>query len=245
MSEFAVIPVIDLKGGVAVHAKGGKRADYRPLETPFGPADDPLAIARGLLDVTGSTALYIADLDAIEGRGNNYSLCRDLADVLPTTTLWIDAGFSDVDECAFWLPLGATLVIGSESLASHDNWKDIHAKSWRWRHAVTRLRRCDDAWTADIARRDRAVARTAHRHESRPRRHRGGARPRPAEVRLCQGRRARRVYAAGGIRNSGDLAKVTETGARGALIATALHTGAVTQKEIAALSMRAAILSWR
>ena len=110
MSEFAVIPVIDLKGGVVVQAKGGKRADYRPLETPFGPADDPLAIARGLLDVTGSTALYIADLDAIEGQGNNYSLCRDLADVLPTTTLWIDAGFSDADECAFWLPLGATPV---------------------------------------------------------------------------------------------------------------------------------------
>ncbi len=46
---------------------------------------------------------------------------------LPGTTLWIDAGFSDVADCAFWLPLGATLVIGSESLAGVDDWREIHA----------------------------------------------------------------------------------------------------------------------
>ncbi len=42
MSKFTVIPVLDLKDGVVVHARGGKRADYRPLETPFGTANDPL-----------------------------------------------------------------------------------------------------------------------------------------------------------------------------------------------------------
>jgi hypothetical protein len=40
--DFAPIPVIDLKDGGVVHARAGKRADYRPLETPFGLADDPL-----------------------------------------------------------------------------------------------------------------------------------------------------------------------------------------------------------
>jgi len=42
--DFALIPVIDLKDGGVVHARAGKRADYRPLETPFGLADDPVAI---------------------------------------------------------------------------------------------------------------------------------------------------------------------------------------------------------
>ena len=235
MSKFAVIPVIDLKGGVAVHAKGGKRADYRPLETPFGPAADPLAIARGLLDVTGSTALYIADLDAIEGRGNNYSLCRDLADVLPTTTLWVDAGFSDADECAFWLPLGATLVIGSETLASYDNWKDIHANlgdgamlSLDFDGATMRgpqtLLAETELWP------ERLIVMSLDRVGT-------GEGPDLDRLKsVCAREGERTVYAAGGIRNSGDLAKVKETGARGALVATALHTGAVTQKEIAALA---------
>ena len=54
--------------------------------------------------------LYIADLDAIEGVGNHFDVCRDLASALPGSELWIDAGFTNVTDCAFWLPLGATAV---------------------------------------------------------------------------------------------------------------------------------------
>ena len=41
--DFAVIPVLDLKDGLVVHARAGKqahagkRAEYRPIATPFGP----------------------------------------------------------------------------------------------------------------------------------------------------------------------------------------------------------------
>ncbi len=104
MADFAVIPALDLKDGAVVHAKAGNRASYRPIASPFGAADDPVAIARGLLAITGSPSLYIADLDAIAGSGNHFELVRGLADALPGTTLWIDAGFSDVADCAFWLP---------------------------------------------------------------------------------------------------------------------------------------------
>src|ERR671918_2330439 len=125
-SEFAVIPALDLKGGIVVHAKGGNRSVYRPIVSPFGPADDPAAIARGLLGVTASPILYIADLDAIAGDGNHFELVRGLSDALHGTALWIDAGFSDVSDCAFWLPLGATLVIGTESVAAADDWLAIY-----------------------------------------------------------------------------------------------------------------------
>ena len=127
MDEFTVIPALDLKGDAVVHAKSGNRADYRPIESPYGAADDPFAIARGLLSHTASPSLYIADLDAIAGVGNHFELVRGLSYALPDTALWIDAGFSDVADCAFWLPLGATLVIGSESLAGVDDWREIHA----------------------------------------------------------------------------------------------------------------------
>ena len=127
MDEFTVIPALDLKGDAVVHAKSGNRADYRPIESPYGAADDPFAIARGLLSHTASPSLYIADLDAIAGVGNHFELVRGLSYALPDTALWIDAGFSDVADCAFWLPLGATLVIGSESLAGVEDWREIHA----------------------------------------------------------------------------------------------------------------------
>lgn len=234
-SNFSVIPVLDLKGGGVVHARGGKRADYRPLETPFGAADDPLAIARGLLAVTFSPALYVADLDAIEGKGNNFEAARDLADALPQTALWIDAGFSDIGECLFWLPLGATLVVGSESLATVEDWNGIRASLggnvvlsldfegaasrgpevlladpalWPERLIVMSLARVGTGEGPDLQRLSGILAQAG----------------------------SRQVYAAGGIADAADLGRVAEAGAAGALLATALHSGAITQKEIAALA---------
>jgi hypothetical protein len=49
---------------------------------------------------------------------------------------------------------------------------------------------------------------------------------------------SRSVYASGGMRDIGDLEATAEAGAGGALIATALHRGAVTQNEIAAFLQR-------
>ncbi|MBM3544406.1 MAG: nickel transporter [Alphaproteobacteria bacterium] len=234
MSEFSVIPVIDLKEGVVVHAKGGKRADYQPLETPLGPADDPLAIARALLEVTGSPVLYVADLDAIEGTGSNYDMARALADVLPTTTLWIDAGFSDADECAFWLPLGATLVIGSETLASQDAWRGIQASLGH--NAMLSLDFDGDALrgpepllTQSALWPDRLIVMSLKRVGT-------GEGPDFARLKDVLGKAdARAIYTAGGVRNADDLKRAKDEGARGALLATALHSGAVTQKEIASL----------
>ena len=87
MDEFTVIPALDLKGDAVVHAKAGDRAVYRPIESPFGAADDPFAIARGLLSHTASPSLYIADLDAIAGVGNHFELVRGLSYALPDTAL--------------------------------------------------------------------------------------------------------------------------------------------------------------
>ena len=127
MTDLAIIPALDLKGGHVVQGSGGDRAAYLPIETPLGPAGDAIGIARGLLALTGAPALYVADLDAIEGIGNHFELCRDLSNALPHTVLWIDAGFSNVTDCAFWLPLGATLVIGTESLRAVEDWQDLRA----------------------------------------------------------------------------------------------------------------------
>jgi len=234
MCDFAVIPALDLKDGVAVHAKAGNRADYRPVESPFGPADDPAAIARGLLAATGSSSLYIADLDAISGTGNHFELVRGLSYTLPSATLWIDAGFSDVADCAFWLPLGATLVIGSEGLAAVDDWRDIHGAFGEsvvlsldygtdGRRGPEPLFSDPELWP------NRLIAMDLTRV---------GADTGPDIDRLktiVDEADGRAVFAAGGVRDARDLAALASLKAQGALIATALHAGVITQNEIAAL----------
>ena len=234
MSDFSVIPALDLKGGAVVHARQGNRADYRPIASPFGSHDDAVAIARGLLAATGSPVLYVADLDAIFGTGNHFELVRGLADALPSATLWIDAGFSDVAECAFWLPLGATLVIGSESLAAVDAWRDIHGAFGEsvvlsldfdssGRKGPEPLFDDPGLWPLRIV--AMSLARV-------------GAETGPDIDRLksiVEAADGRAVYAAGGVRDASDLARIASVEAQGAIVATALHSQAVTQKEIAAL----------
>lgn len=234
MSRFTVIPVLDLKGGVAVHAVAGRRADYAPIMSPFGSADDPAAIARGMLAATGSPALYIADLDAIEGIGNHFELVRGLSYALPDTTLWVDAGFSDFADCAFWLPLGATLVIGSESLEAVDDWREIHSAFGE--SVVLSLDVGSDGergpeplfsdpalWPSRLVAIDLSRVGTGE----------GPDIDRLSSILDMADGRA--VFSGGGVRNAADLAAIKALNAQGALIATALHTNAITENEIAAL----------
>jgi HisA/HisF family protein len=233
-NDFTVIPALDLKDGVVVHAKGGSRAGYPPIASPFGAADDPLAIARGLLAATGSSDLYVADLDAILGSGNHFELVRGLGYALPEIAVWIDAGFSRVADCAFWLPLGATLVIGSESLAAVEDWREIQEAFGET--VVLSLDFDSTGKKGPDALFDNSAlwpGRVIAMDLSRVGIDRGpdidGLK---SLVTMADGRS---IIAAGGIRNARDLAAIDSAGARGALLATALHAQALTQNEIAAL----------
>ena len=190
--------------------------------------------ARGLLAATGSSVLYIADLDAIMGSGSNFELVRGLSYALPGITVWVDAGFSRLADCGFWLPLEATLVVGSESLKHVEDWREI--KEAFAEHVVLSL---DSDVSGPIGLGllfdepalwpDRIIAMNLGRVGTE----RG---PDIAGLQsLIAKAEGRAVFAAGGVRDARDLAAVKAAGAQGALVATALHTGAITQKEIAAL----------
>src|SRR5262244_3588520 len=120
-----VIPVLDLQGGMVVRARMGQRDQYRPIETPLSPTSAPIDVARGLLAIHPFATLYVADLDAIAGRGDNDAALAGLRAAFPDVTLWIDNGIADVGRAAAWLAAGlGHLVIGSETqadaaLASH------------------------------------------------------------------------------------------------------------------------------
>lgn len=60
------IGVLDLRGGLAVHARGGERAGYAPVSAA-GLRGDPLATARFYRARCGVAGLYAADLDALAG----------------------------------------------------------------------------------------------------------------------------------------------------------------------------------
>lgn len=115
-----VIPVLDLKSGLAVAAVAGERDRYGLLRgTPEG--CNPLAWARRFREALAGaeqpdpTALYVADLDAIEGEPPHLELLASLEaqGVAP----WVDAGVRSAEDVPRLLGNGVdTIVVGLETV---------------------------------------------------------------------------------------------------------------------------------
>lgn len=66
-----IIPVIDVMNGVVVHAIAGKRSEYKPLRgSVIANYPSPEEVLRGFKKLY-CKYVYIADLDAIMGKGAN------------------------------------------------------------------------------------------------------------------------------------------------------------------------------
>lgn len=113
-----VIPVLDIKGGVVVHATGGDRARYRPIATPLAPdTADPAAIVAGFLALFPFEEVYVADLDGIAGRGRNHDTICALRLEFPEVTFWLDDGSATPAAVAALVRMpNVRPVVGSETL---------------------------------------------------------------------------------------------------------------------------------
>ncbi len=269
-----VIPVIDVRGGLAVRAVAGERALYKPLETPLAASADPIAVAAGYRALYPFRTLYVADLDGIAGRGADHALQRRLANDWLGDEVWIDDGlaglraFGDVGippllsfptrgeersgeagahpvpsplwggsgrgesrqapiESQLPEPIGMTHVLGSEAVGTLGDYEGLRKRAgasavlsldfrgetflgppglsedgelWPSRVIVMTLACVVTGEGPDLARLQEIVAR-AGTH--------------------------RRIYAAGGVRDRGDLVALAQAGVAGALIASALHSGQI------------------
>ena len=227
-----IVPVIDLKAGQVVHAQGGRREAYAPVRSRLCAGSDPLDVVGGFLGLYPFATLYVADLDAIAGTGNNRPALERLRRAFPGLGLWVDSGVADEASARAWLAQGlGDLVVGSETQRDPD--------------IIERL--------GDVA--ERAILSLDFRHDRflGPPGLRAEARFWPSRVIVMTLGRvgsdrgpdldllaqiqapapAVRLFAAGGVRDVGDLTQLASRGVAGALVATALHLGRIDGAEIA------------
>ena len=114
-----IIPVIDVLNGIVVHGIRGERKHYHALKSVLCNSVNPLEIASAF-ESLGFSGLYIADLDAIQGKPANYKIYRNIISET-ALGLMVDAGISDVTEAETVLETGVQkIVIGSETLNDLD-----------------------------------------------------------------------------------------------------------------------------
>lgn len=225
-----VVPVIDLKGGVVVHARQGQRESYRPIETPLSQTSKPEDVVAGLLRLHPFRRLYVADLDAIERRGGHDATLAALGARFPDLELWVDNGTAGPEEAGGWLARNqGRLVVGSESqrdlallgaLRAEERMVlslDFRGKDFQ---GPPELLADTTLWPR------RVIAMTLAQVGSG----RGPDLSRLTEIVRCGD--GREVYAAGGVRDAADLHAIADAGAAGALVATALHAGTVTATDL-------------
>ena len=98
MKNFRIIPVIDVRKGLAVHAKAGKRETYQPVKSWLASKPDPVMLAEAFKRIYGFEELYLADLDAIEGSaGVNLNLLNQIS-TLTGLKVMVDGGFKSLGE---------------------------------------------------------------------------------------------------------------------------------------------------
>jgi HisA/HisF family protein len=227
-----VIPVIDIRNGVAVRAIKGDRANYLPLATPLCVGSDPIAVAQGLIALHPFQTLYLADLDAIEGRPANTAITSQLAADHPGLTLWVDRGTrAPLDVAALLTEPQICAVIGSETGITSPELRELTAQFGPRIILSLDFRKSgfvgDPAVLADQASwpRDIIVMTLT----------RVGANKGPdlAQAALIKHRHKQgRIFVAGGIRHAGDLRASAHMGAAGALVSSALHAQTITAKDL-------------
>jgi len=249
-----------LLGGLAVHARAGARDRYAPVQNAAGWPIDPgnaRTLAEIYTDVLGISQIYAADLDGILHRRPQDDMTRGLASL--SAPLWLDAGIRSVDDARRAIALGVSrVIVGLETLPSFDLLSDICAAVGGDRVAfsldlhdgqplITSGAPGDDAARGDNAAR---VGDAQTPEEIAALAAISGANTvividlarvgtgRGIDVGLLSRIRSAvpgpSLIAGGGVRGWDDLVLVARTGCDAALVATALHTGAISAEQIAA-----------
>jgi phosphoribosylformimino-5-aminoimidazole carboxamide ribotide isomerase len=213
-----IIPVIDLKDGVVVHARLGLRDQYQPIDTQLCQSADLFQVMTSFLALADFDCFYIADLNAITGLGHHEVLIAELLKTYPQKTFWIDSGYQVFkDYAANHLP-----VLGSECY-SEDQILELNAFKKRFILSLDygasgalgapSLFSDQSLWPETI------IIMTLNRV---------GSQQGPDLETLtdfCKRYPKHRFVAAGGIRHNEDLQALTKIDIQQALLASALHSG--------------------
>jgi len=238
-----ILPVIDLKDGLVVRGVGGRRDEYRPIESRIC-ADARFETVATAFANLGFTQAYVADLDAIEKGTGVFSAgaIERMGSELFSLELLLDAGIRDAAAARKLAaarfggrPL-AGIVAGLESLGSPGTLRAILREvgperlifSLDMKHGVPLTSAPDwqDLSPLEIA---KVAFRTGVRRFILLDLARVGMGEGVGTEPLCRELRGlapeAEIIAGGGIRSAADLDSLAGAGCDAALVASALHDG--------------------
>jgi phosphoribosylformimino-5-aminoimidazole carboxamide ribotide isomerase len=114
-----IIPVFDVKEGKCVSGMSGKRDSYTPLQSVYG--NDLCEILENL-KISGAHAVYVADLDKIESKGDNSELIEKINELLPVL---LDNGANNIDDIIHNRNICRYIILATETMTSLEEIRNI------------------------------------------------------------------------------------------------------------------------
>jgi phosphoribosylformimino-5-aminoimidazole carboxamide ribotide isomerase len=228
-----VVGVIDLMGGVVVRGVGGRRAEYRPVESELCASADPVAVAEAYRLEYGIEELYLADLDAITGAAPAWRTYEALTRA--GFRLWVDAGVRTIEDGRALARVGAGVVVGLETAEGPHV---VEALAGEGLLFSLDLRAGEplgawgtDAWAIVETVVDRGTKRILVLDLARVG-EAAGVGTEALCARLAATHPDVETWAGGGVRGADDLARLRAAGVRVALVATALHRRTISRSAL-------------
>lgn len=114
-----IIPVFDVKDSVCVSGKSGNRKQYSPLKSVYG--NDLLSISHNLKK-SAFKMIYIADLDKIEGVGDNSKIIGEVNKIIP---VMLDNGCSNYENYEKNKKICTYTILATETMTNTNDILDI------------------------------------------------------------------------------------------------------------------------
>jgi phosphoribosylformimino-5-aminoimidazole carboxamide ribotide isomerase len=195
----------------------------------------------------GSRSVYVADLDAISGHGDNLDIVAEMAASEPGLELFVDAGIRSVSGARSLLRSGASRVIlASESLASLDEAsgpfaelgpsRTVFSIDLRDRKVVWRDGSSESTDPYEVAARLPPIGFLDAIVLEMEKIGTGGGVDATFVGRLARAAPGVQLIVGGGIRTAEEILQLERAGAAGVLLATALHDGTINGADLARLA---------
>jgi len=238
-----ILPVLDLLDGVVVHGVAGNRDSYRPIKSELTSRDDPLGVAEALREVYGFSRLYVADLNGLQSRISDPAIYSDLTNA--GFSLVVDAGIRSVAEAGRLIDEGvAGIVLALETNPSARLLDELLQQfgpervvfSLDLKHGQP-LGKLDDLQATDTRTLTVSLINRGCRRLIVLDLAAVGSETGPVTTELCRTIREvtseSQIITGGGVRDIGDLKTLERAGVDEVMIATALHNGAFTPRQLA------------
>jgi phosphoribosylformimino-5-aminoimidazole carboxamide ribotide isomerase len=238
-----IIPVLDLLKGQVVRGVAGRRAHYRPIISKLTDSAAPLDVANAIRETFGLNRFYLADLDAIGGSPpalETYQLLQSHG-----FHLWVDAGLRHGRQAGSIVEAGVEgIIAGLETLSGPEELDQLchlvgverlifsldlkegkpltHSLAWKSNDALQVAGLAVDMGVRRMIVLDLARVGLASGTDTEG---------------LCLCLLGMfphlELITGGGVRNVSDIKRLQACGVRGVLLASALHDGRLTPKDLA------------